>query len=61
MMKPILYCGIALAAAIMSTGCHDKPFDATTEIDYCVSQATRTLKEIPSDTLFSPGQNSPHA
>jgi hypothetical protein len=61
MMKPILYCGIALAAAIMSAGCHEKPFDATTEIDYCISRATRTPREILSDTLFSPDQNSPHA
>lgn len=50
-MKSILYLSSIAVVLIMSAGCHNKPFDATTEINYCISQATRTLKEIPSDTL----------
>lgn len=50
-MKKTLYLGLVLAILTTAWGCKHKPFDPTTEINYCISQATKTLQEIPADTL----------
>lgn len=50
MMKQILYAGLLAAGLAAFSGCATRSFNVTAQINYCITQARKTLAEVPVAT-----------
>lgn len=50
-MKQILSAGLLAVCLAAFSSCANGPFNTSDQINYCISQARKTLAEVPADTL----------